>query len=255
MKRVNARKCCFSKETVSLCLLVASTAFTCSLAPTSSASPEGSWLPQSAAACAVYASDSNALGYCLLQTVDYAVDIENMRRHCVAAGAWESACREHWVERQIGRENWEILAVACGRDLSCAFNVIDATPGLIRDRLDRCERYTGALSVDCHRHALSAWRQGCPDQHELRQLGYHLSDQREIVGEFLALSMVCDGVGDCEGDLFSRRECERDVEKYRSGSTKCPMDDRRCALGTSREESMHGAAWNSIPLPAPRESR
>lgn len=197
--------------------------------------------------CGDYRGLDNAFGYCLFTSIREVEDPEAVDRACALAGEWEPECRHAWVSWKLPEESGtstQTLLQVCGDASDCAFEVVDvrADPVLGR-QLARCKRYAGEHGPDCAGHAAEQWWIQDPDPEEVARVAALEVPFPERVAFFLAASVVCRGVGSCDGHPELQAACEAAAETFRRDRMRCPYKARPVPLGgAAPRESAHGAS-------------
>jgi len=165
-------------------------------------------------------------GYCVYRFAVGFPTIEEMERMCAEAGPWEERCRHAWVagdRMALGSEfSKEDLLGACGTNIDCTFELLDARPeadALIQ--LELCRRHTGQHSPDCAGHAMQRWFEGGPDAAEIARVLEAPTAFPHKVGYYAGAAVACFGVGECAGPEAVQKRCAVGVEKFQREPQQC----------------------------------
>lgn len=179
------------------------------------------------ASCAQYDDLPEVLGVCLAQRIVSLTTVADVNALCPQAGAWESTCRQAWVDEQQrlrrGLRPDELLD-ACGPDDDCAFQVLDTWPAAdVLDQIARCEAHARTFERDCVGHALQRWTAARPSAEEGVRVRAATARHTEQVAAFFGLSAGCGGTLTCpEGTELFARDCRTAEESYRKSPGRCP---------------------------------
>ena len=187
------------------------------------------------APCAVYADVPNAWGYCVYSRIRSVRSMDSAVALCQQAGAWEQECRHSWVSAYLPQGSGvatDDLLAACGSGDDCALEVLDvrADPDLAT-QFQRCLEHAGRFGDDCAGHALERWWVQGPDAGELARVAALQTPYPERVAFFISASVVCFGVGSCEGEPRMQAFCEKSSDTFRRDRMRCPGRARPTPLG------------------------
>ena len=236
-----------------LSVLLAMCLFACADESTSGGSVvPATFLERAPEACQSYGSDSEVFGYCMVNQVALETSPEDAAAHCSMTGSWETRCRHRWVSVQRGdatTHSTSVLLDFCGEDSECAFELLEfrSVPDL-DSQIGLCVTHTGTHVEDCIGHAVQRWWQEDPTEDELMAGARLEMPFPDKMGYFLAASIVCDGVGACEGaqeDVRSR--CLHHVDTFRRNPDSCPSKEKAPMHGDNPDNFIDGGA------PAPSE--
>ena len=122
-----------------------------------------------------------------------------------------------------GLSGWERgdLLAACLDNADCIFEVLDHRRSEdLFEQLSLCHTRAREFSNDCAVHALDRWVHAQPSVEDISRLNV-LPYFRVHVGQYLAASEVCWGVGSCPLDEIGGAACQEKRTELRSNEQLC----------------------------------
>jgi len=126
----------------------------------------------------------------------------NSIEQCTEAGEWETECRHYWTEYKLWTTDTprDALLQTCADDSNCILDVLDVRNSEdIFEQLILCEQWAGTNQRHCASHAMQRWRYEKRNAEEFTTLLALQNPFAEEIGYWLAMTQVCDRIGQCSG--------------------------------------------------------
>lgn len=175
--------------------------------------------------CQGYASFVESFEICVARLAPGLDSVDEVNRHCPLAGGMELDCRWRWITTHLdqGRPIDELLA-ACGSFDDCRLTALDKNPSWsIDEQLDRCKQYAGKYGFDCASHAMQRWYATLPTHENMTWLANHGGPWPDVIGNYVAAAIACDGLPGCVGTPDVLRACETALPIYLDDLGRCEV--------------------------------
>jgi hypothetical protein len=178
--------------------------------------------------CTEYSFNQDSYEFCIVQLAESFESAEEVERYCPQSRELEIDCRYNWVSSYKYFDlSLSSLLKACGESVDCRFEVLEhRSKADTEEQIALCEEqvFLQHYREDCIERALMRWWVKMPNENQVSRLLLIETGASDLVAQYAAASVVCRGIGSCEGEGEMFRICSEKVSLFKTREEGCPSN-------------------------------